>query len=222
MPPRDPLPAFLAALALTVVLVAPAAAADGAGATTATADAQGEVLLDAGLTMPLGNLGAGFTHTQRGLGAGAGYLIGLRLRFYPAAHLVLAPSFSYLEFGAYEALDADGDEFAIEARGLRYGLDVLYLAPDSGQRVRPFVGGGVAIVRNMYRELFDADEFQYDAGVNSIAWSVQMGVRIGPLDLTLLYESNHFATSLLSFSGERHQYRWNHLLLRAGYRLPLF
>jgi len=184
---------------------------------------QGEVLLEGGLALPLGDLGAGFANTQRGMGAERGFLIGLRLNFYPERRLILSPSFHYLEFGDHDATDAFGDAFSIQALGLRYGLDLLYLVPDRGQLVRPFLGAGAAILRNKYQELYEGEEAtQYKANVHSLAWSLQMGARIGSLDVALIYEVNRFETSKLSFSGERLPYHWHSLLLRAGYTLPRF
>lgn len=224
--PRQPSRLFLLLVTLLPAVTATASTTTGPAepaAFVAPPVHQGEVLLEGGLALPLGDLGAGFANTQRGMGAERGFLIGLRLNFYPERRLILSPSFHYLEFGDHDGTDALGDRFSIQALGLRYGLDLLYLVPDRGQRVRPFLGAGAAILRNKYHEIYEGEEAtEYKATVHSLAWSLQMGARIGSLDVALIYEVNRFETSKLSFSGERLPYHWHSLLLRAGYTLPRF
>lgn len=211
-------PAVLAAACLPDARAATAAM--GAAGPAAPLDRQAEVQMQAGLALPLGELGAGFAHTRRGLGAAAGYDLGLRVRFYPGGGLVLAPGFGYVDFGDHEGRAADGDVFRIGASILRYGLDLYHIAPGDGRRIRPFLGAGVAVVRHKYRERFVEAATEYKAAVNGLALSLVCGVRRGDWDLVLRYETDRFATSLFAFDGVAQDHRWNYLLLSAGFTLP--
>lgn len=219
---------FLCCLVLSAFSLAPqssrAASADASPTTgpagTDSPDRQGEVQMETGLALPLGDLGAGFPHTERGLGAGPGYNLGLRVRFYPARGIMAAPSFTYVEFGAHEGLQSGGEPFAVRATALRYGLDLLYLAPGDARSIRPFVGIGLALVRNKYREEFPEAKTEFLAAANSLAGSLVCGVRRGDWNVSFVYEANRFTTSLLSFDGEPRRHRWNSLLLRVGFTLP--
>ncbi len=182
---------------------------------------QGEVLLDAGLALPLGDLGASYGWTDRGLGAEHGYLLGLRLRFYPAARFVLSPAFNYIEFGDHDGYDLAVDPYSIQATTLRYGLDAYWLPDNGGGRVQPLLGGGVAVLRNRYREEFEGPGTTYDAHVNTLAWSLQAGVRLSDWELVCSYEVNRFTTGQLAADGAPLPYRWHALLVRVGYKLPL-
>lgn len=203
---------------LLAVIAAAASAAEPSP--PAVPDRQAEVQLETGLAVPLGDLGAGFAKTARGLGAEHGYHLGLRLHFYPDRRLVIAPAFAYVEFGDYDGLTETGKPLEIRAAVLRYGLDALYLEPAAAGRPRLFAGGGVAVARNKYRELVAGGLSEYRADVFSVVCSLTAGVRLGDWSAALQYDINRFKTASLSSTGERLPYSWHCLLLRVGYILP--
>jgi hypothetical protein len=207
------------ALAATNGLAAPPQTNDSGLLRPAT-DRQGEVQIESGLAQPLGDLAAGYAHTRRGMGAELGYYLGLRLRFYPERYLMVTPSFAYVEFGDHDGVDAGGDPFLIKAAVLRYGLDVCYLAPAGAGPVRPFVGAGLAIARNKYREEFPEAATEYRASVGALIGSLVAGVRAGDWECALQYDFNRFTSSRFFFAAEPLSYRWHSLLLRVGYTLP--
>jgi hypothetical protein len=212
--------AILLACAPAAPAIAPATAT--AGEEPAGPERQGEVQIEAGLVWPLGDLAAGYAQTRRGMGAELGHQLGLRVRFYPGRRLVLSPSFAYLEFGDHDGLDADGEPFRIQASVLRYGLDLCYLAPPSAGRVRPYLGAGLAVARNKYREEFAGGAAVYGADVNALIGSLIAGVRAGSWDCSLQYDLNRFTSSRLSFAGEPLPYRWHSVAVKLGYTLPRF
>ncbi len=209
-------------LSLDAVLPAGASAATTGAAGPAATDRHGEVQIETGLALPLGDLGAGFARTRSGMGAEMGYHLGLRLRFYLTDWLVAAPSFAYVEFGDHDGVNAADQRFTVQATALRYGLDALYRAPGAANRFRPYLGGGLAFVRNKFREEFLDPATSYQADVYALVGSLQAGVRLSDWDLALQYDINRFTTSLVTFDGEPLRYHWHSLLLRIGYTLPRF
>jgi hypothetical protein len=179
-----------------------------------------EVLMEGGLTLPQGNLGAEFLSEEGALGAENGFMLGLRVRFYLSPRFSLAPAFSYTEYGDYDGLDVNGDSFTILARVLRYGLDALYMTPGRRNSLRPFAGVGVAVVRNKYREEFAADELVYAAGLNDLAWSAQLGLRWRDWELSVDYEVNRFSTARFLPAAREVDYDWSRVMIRLAYALP--
>lgn len=179
-----------------------------------------EVVMEGGLALPGGNLGAELFSEDAALGAETGYMLGLRVRFYLSRGLTVAPAFAYTEFGDYDGLDTGGDVFTIVCRTLRYGVDFVYIKPGPFKRVRPFVGLGAALVRNKYREEYLGDETFYKASLNSFAWSVQAGLRWRDWEVSVDYELNRFSTARFLPTGGEVDYDWSHVVLRFGFALP--
>jgi hypothetical protein len=147
-------------------------------------------------------------------------MLGLRTRFFLNRSWTLAPSFNFTQFGDHDGFTASGDKLKITASVLRYGLDLVYLAPGSHRSLRPFVGGGAAFVHNKYHEDIDEETAIYDASVNALSWSVVAGLRLQDWELSLQYDINRFSTPLFYPTGEDLDYNWNSVLLRIGYVLP--
>jgi len=220
--PRIPLVVLLAAL-LTSLAVAAEADRDR------SADPGFEVLMDAGLVVPLGNLGAGLAHTATGLGVEQGYRAGLRCRYTTPAGVTLSPSFSFSEFGDHDGFNdlsgktgGYGQKFKLQATVLRYGLDVGYLAPGEPGDWRALVAAGVGVLQNNYKEDLVDDEFTYDASTYSLGWMLSVGARRGPLELAMEYHLSSFETDQFFLETIDGEYTWNHLVLRAGWMLPRF
>lgn len=179
-----------------------------------------EVLMEGGLALPVGNLGAELLSEDAAMGAEAGYMLGLRMRIYLSRAFSLAPVFSYTEFGDYDGRDANDEVFTILARVLRYGLDATFIKPGSFKRVRPYVGGGVAVVRNKYREDYVEDETFYADGLNGFAWSLQAGLRWRDWELAAEYQRNTFSTARFLPTGIAVDYDWSQVTVRVAYALP--
>jgi hypothetical protein len=176
--------------------------------------------MEGGMTIPTGNLGDEFLSSDAALGAETGFNLGIRIRFHLSPAFTVAPAFAYTEFGDFDGLDADGNEFLIVPRVLRYGLDFVFMKPGRRGALRPFAGAGAAFVRNKYREEFVEDEIYYDAGVNGLAWSVQAGLRWRSWELVVDYQHNTFATARFLPTGGEVDYDWSRLALKLGIVLP--
>jgi len=180
-----------------------------------------EIVMEGGLAIPLGDLPDSPENTLEGMGAELGYTLGVRLRFFLNKSLTLAPSFTYTEFGDHDGY-IGSEIYHINSRILRYGLDLVYVAPGGHNTIRPFVGIGGAFVRNKYREENETLETFYEAGVNGISWAILAGFRLANWDLTFHYDLNKFTTSQFIYPPEDLDYNWTNLSLRIGYILPRF
>jgi hypothetical protein len=179
-----------------------------------------EVLLEGGPVVPLGDLGSGFRYTSQGFGAELGYAIGLRTRFFVTRTLSVAPSFTYIEFGDHDGIDADGNVFKIRPTALRYGLDFAWIGPPSVGAVRPLVGVGLAVTRNRYRDEDRESETFFEAGVNALVPSVALGLRWGGLEAAVQHEFDRFTTGRFFSDLVPRDLDWDHVLIRFAYVLP--
>jgi len=179
-----------------------------------------EVVLEGGAAVPLGDLGAGFTNTDHGMGAELGYALGVRTRFYVLPTLAVAPSFTYVEFGDHDGLSATGEKFKILPSVLRYGLDVCWVAPGARDQVRPLAGLGLAVLRNRYRDEAPDDETFFEAAANNVALSLRAGLKWSDFELSLQYEINRFQTGRFTADLRERDHDWDHLVVRLGYVLP--
>ncbi len=223
--------ALAAVLALTVALPAGAQSGAQSGAADGTLGAADplptrqpgswlEVVLEGGVAMPLGDLGAGFANTDHGMGADLGHALGVCTRFYVLPTLAVAPSFTYVEFGAHEGLDATGKDFEIQPTVLRYGLDVCWVAPGERDQVRPLAGLGFAVLRNRYRDEVPDDETFFEAAANDLALSLRAGLKWNDFELSLQYEINRFRTGRFTADLMARDHDWDHVVVRLGYVLP--
>ena len=223
------------AAALAALVALPAAAQPGvAGLTPGSAQTLGaadpvpaaagspwlEVVLEGGVAVPLGDLGAGFTNTDHGMGAELGYALGVRTRFYVLPTLAVAPSFTYVEFGDHDGVDALGETFKIRPSVLRYGADVCWVAPGTRDQVRPLAGLGFAVLRNRYRDEDPGEETFYEAAANNLAVSLRAGLRWNDFELTMQYEINRFRTGRFTADLMERELDWDHVVVRLGYVLP--
>ena len=215
---------LLTVLLTTSALAQPRSSSGYVGADEAAADENAfhrvEVLMEGGLALPVGNLGAELLSEDAAMGGEAGFMLGLRVRIYLSRVFSLAPVFSYTEFGDYDGRDANDEVFTILARVLRYGVDATFIKPGSFKRVRPYVGAGAAFVRNKYSEESVEAETFYADGLNGIAWSLQAGLRWRDWELAAEYQRNTFSTARFLPTGIVADYDWSQVTVRVAYALP--
>lgn len=218
---------LLAAIVACLLPTAPSAVFAAQGPTDSPADPGLEVLIETGLAMPVGDLGAGFRGLYGGMGAEKGHRMGLRTRYVAENGLAIAPNLTFTEFGDYDGWGNVYDDpegylgvLSIKCTMIRYGLDVGWLAPGSADEIRPYVGAGAAIVKNTYKEIHVDDETFYEDAAHSLSWLLSVGVRWREGELALEYHGNRFDTSLfLPLAGET-DYNWSYVALRLSYALP--
>jgi hypothetical protein len=188
-----------------------------------------EVLLEGGLALPLGNLGAGFRHTETGMGAEQGYRLGIRTRFALGGGLSLAPVLAFTEFGDLDGVDdttgktvATGVKFKVRGSTLRYGLDLAWLAPPDASPWRAYAAAGVGLAQHRYLEDLPEEEISYDDSIYAFAWMLSVGVRGDDFEVALEYHASRFETGRFFRTLADAEYVWNHAVLRVGYVLPRF
>lgn len=215
---------FLATILLTC-LAAAVAAAQGQGASSAPADTSQtrvEVALEGAFAVPMADLAASFRNTERGFSAGTGYTLGMRVRWLVRPALAISPTFHFTKFGELEDYDAQEKRFHIATSVARYGLDMFYQTPGRFYAWRPFVGAGLELARNRYKETFDADGSTYSAAKNALGPRVLAGVRRGDFYASLCLRWSRFTTPRFFFTEENTRYAWDAAEFTIGYTLPRF
>lgn len=183
--------------------------------------ARTDLVIEAGVAQPLGDLGDDYVNTAKGFGAETGYEVGARYRAVWRSGWALSPSFHFADYGDFAGLDATDTPFMVKASVLRYGLDAQYFWNPTGSGPQLFVSGGLALCRNRYRDetLGSFPDF-YAASTNALALTFGAGLRVETLEISLTYNRNRFTSAQLLYFGERTDYNWDSLSLRVGLALP--
>jgi len=221
------MPRFLLIICCLALTWSSALGADSPAAADSLATTGLDVMVDVGLAMPLGDLGAGLPYSPTGLGAEKGYRLGLRTRWTWPSGLFLSPALSYTEFGDHDGYDdrsgkteGQGQYFKVRAASLRYGLDAGYLAPGRADRWRAGVAFGVAAVQQRYHEELIGDEAVYEASLYDVAWLASVLLRRGSTELALEYHGSRFTTGRFLRTFGPADYDWSYAALRVTFALP--
>ncbi len=178
-----------------------------------------QLVLEGGAALPGGDLGDDFVGTARGLGAGTGYELGARLRFWLGESTAVGPAFHHANFGDWEDLDAAGVAYAIRTSVYRYGVDLQQFLGSRGDRrtVRPYLTLGVALCHNRYQDWI-ADGGTFVTSSQNLAFGVGGGVAMGPVELSALWTYNPAENRQLPAAPEvtDAEFDWSYLTLRAG------
>lgn len=219
--------ATVASLVLAVaVLVADMAEAkvvlESRGPRHHRAPSEREIVLEGGLVQPAGDLADDFWTTAKGLDAGAGWELGLRVRQFAGRDFSVAPSIHWVTFGPADGVGDFGTGtylgYRIETSTIRYGMDLQMYLGEPGGATRPFLTGGLALLHNRYR---DQLEFSgtYETTINTPGLSLGAGLRVGNLEFAGEYTWNRFSTDELDPDGRDLDYNWDYLALRVGVAL---
>ena len=187
---------------------APAAVAGGPGP---------EVLIEAGATAPLGDLGDDYEEPL-GFGAGLGYQVGFRLQLQVAPDWSVSPCFHYVKPASRTGTDATLGEIVTSTSMYRYGVDARYTLPSRPGAPRLFLTGGLAVVRDRLREEDDEGQF-FAESCNAVAVAAGVGLRLDLLEVTAQYEVNRFTTNRF-WSPQDTGYDWDTISIRVGVALP--
>jgi hypothetical protein len=192
----------------------------GRSASVYTAPPPYQLVLEGGAAIPFGDLGDDFEGTLKGLGAGTGYEIGGRFRYYANSTLAIGPSFHYADFGDWDGiLD---DEFGVAAYSVRtssyrYGLDVQQFIGSDRAGPRFYVTIGAAVINNRYEDwVQDSGTFQTSS--TNLAATAGAGLAIGPMELSAVWHYNPVDNRNLPRAGgvTDTSYDWSYLVVRAG------
>jgi|GEM_PF-1247187 len=185
-----------------------------------------EFLLEGGLAVPVGDQADPLylvsddpTANPLGLGQGAGYELGFRVRQYMSENFAVAPAFHFIKMGsASGGLDYDYSQdlgFTVGTWTYKYGLDFNAFMGGPGSSVQPYLTGGIALAHNVYQ-----DELQYGGiyktSVDNAAYSVGLGFKMKNIELSGEYTFNRFdSASLPPDQGNLH-YNWDYYVVRMG------
>jgi len=207
-------PLLLLALALLTVPAAPARAVDFL--------ARSEFLIEGGIAFPQGDLGGSFTNTELGLGAGNGYVVGVRYRQLLPDGFGIEPAFQFLRFSPHTQPPAteDDEETEFLATMLRFGLGVSYTAPGPAGGVRPLLSAALLLTKNNFQITYIDSEEQYDAAEWDLGLQLAGGVRLRAFELVLSWNLDRFSTPRFFNTAGPGDYDWSSVALTVGYRLP--
>lgn len=175
---------------------------------------------EAGAALPYGDLGDDFEGTRKGLGAGTGYELGARLRYYATGTLTVGPSFHYADFGDWEGLYDDEfgvDAYATGASVLRFGLDIQQFLAPVGHQLRPYITLGAALCNNRYEDWVEGGG-TFRTNSTNLAVGAGLGLALGPIELSAVWNYNPAKNrNLPRASGVNDtSYDWSYLVVRAG------
>ncbi len=208
---RKPVLAGLTLLCLVAVL-----AEDADARPLRRGPGQSEVIIEGSAARPFGDLAADWTEPA-GFQAGQGWEVGFRFRQRFPAGWAVSPSFHYVDFGNYLAVDPVED-MDIGPKMYRYGIDVQYFFPASHGNPQLYFSFGAALIRNKLRiGYLDTEDF-FDDGANAVAGAAGLGVRIGNFEISGEYNLNKFSTS--RFIDGQEDFDWSYAVLRVGIALP--
>ncbi|MBK8165693.1 MAG: hypothetical protein IPK64_06950 [bacterium] len=181
-----------------------------------------ELVLEGGLVQPAGDQDDDFFETDTGFDAGAGWQLGARLRQFVGRDFSVAPAVHYAAFGAADGVGDFGPDgrlgYRLETSVIRYGLDLQAFLGEPGGAARPFLTGGLALLRNRYHDEVEGSGY-FASAVNTPGLSLGAGLRLGTLELAGEYTWNRFSTANFSSDGRDRDYNWDYLVVRVGLAL---
>jgi len=188
------------------------------------APTQMDLVLEGGVAVPYGDLGADFFGTAKGAGAETGYDVGVRFRQRWPSGWALSPSFHYENFGDFVGLfdAAAGTDIKVSTSIYRWEVAVQYFFPTSESEIQPFVTVGPGLYVNRYRDQLSTERHSVLNTFNAFGVSLGGGIRVSWFELAAEYHLNYFSTARLPGSDVfSTSYDWNYLTVTAGFALPL-
>ena len=179
-----------------------------------------QVIIEVGMAVPYGSLGADFERTRLGLGATNGLEIGFSYRIPLSETVTIAPTFLFLDYGNYEGFDETVSDFRIESSSYRYGVELMVMKPGTFKTPRPFLGMGAGLYRNRVTGFIQDFVKAVDQSVNTMGYSLRAGVQIIGLEFSVVYNINRFNTWQFHQSDYKERYNWDNISIRAGWLIP--
>jgi hypothetical protein len=202
----------LIVLTLALALAAPAAAAERPSS---------QVVIEAGLAVPYGDLDDHFENTRLGFGADDGLEIGFRYRLHLSSTLSISPSFHFVDYANFNGVHPEVDEYRIQTSSLRYAVELMTISEyRSFGRPRPFLALSAGLYRNRVQGFYSDFIQAIDESVSSLGVAFRGGVQIAGFELSLVYNINRFNTWHFHRSEYRERYNWDNLGIRAGWIIP--
>ena len=192
----------------------------GVGSAEASQKPSSQVVVEAGVAIPYGELGADFENTRLGFGATNGLEIGFSYRIHLSETVTIAPTFLFLDYGNYEGFDEEIEDFRVQSSSYRYGVELMVKMPGSDKSPRPFLAAGAGLFRNRVTGFYQDNTKALDKSVNTMGYSLRAGIQIVGLEFSVVYNINRFNTWQFFQSDYRERYNWDNLGFRAGWLIP--
>ncbi len=213
------IPAVLV-LSLCCLVLGPEALA-GKTAKDVSLQPTNRLVIEGALAIPYGDLNDNFEDTDKGFGADNGYVVGFRYRIFLSPTVSIAPSFHFVDFGNFNGVHPEVEEFSIETTSLRTSLELMVMSPyRSFGKPRPFLAMGAGIFRNRVQGYYSDYLKPLDESVNSLGLSFRGGMQIGGFELSLVYNLNRFNTWHFHEAYNRPRYNWDTVETRVGWVVP--
>ncbi len=180
-----------------------------------------QVIIEAGLSHPYGQLGASADNTRLGQGARDGLRLGFALRIPLTPTVSLAPQFAFVDYGNFDGSTPEVDEIRIESSSYRYGLELMIASQGPPRRIKPFLALAMGLNRNRLAGNYQDPTSTMDRSINSLGYTLRLGLQWSSLEFSGGYHINRFNTWQFYQSQYRERYNWDSLELRAGWRVPL-
>jgi hypothetical protein len=183
-----------------------------------------EFVFEAGAVIPEGDLGDDYFGTTHGLGAGTGYDLGVRYRYYLTERTAVSPAFHYANFGNFKgSLDDNGTErgFEINTELYRFGLGLQQFFGDPDAQVQGFVSASLVFFHNRYRDQLSGFQ-DYRSSSNNLGLEAGAGLRLGPIELGGYYDLDRTKNKDLAEAGTSTSFDWDHVAVRAGVSMGRF
>ncbi len=201
-------------LSLTAVLLV-------AGTSVFAEDSPGsQVVVEAGMIVPYGQLGADFGKTRLGFGASEGLEIGFNYRIFLSQAVSIAPSFLFLDYGNYNGVDDEIGDFRVQSSSYHFTAELMVKMPGSDKTPRPFLALGAGLFRNRVTGFYQDNTKAMDRSINTMGYSLRAGIQLIGLEFSVVYNINRFNTWQFYQSDYRERYNWDSISFRAGWLIP--
>lgn len=210
---------MVAGVLTLLILGAGGAVAEGAAQERRPPPAALEVLLEAGVAIPRGDLTGEYGTDLAAANARAGYDLGFRVRFFVGPKLAIAPAFHYAKFRSLETELADGEPFSVGTALVVGSFDFQYYLRGRRPGFAPFLSVGLGLAQNRYQETLGEDD-KRDASVNAPLLQFGAGFRLGSFEFSVEYRFDRFETIRFVPTDTVTDYDWDSVAARVGWLFP--
>ncbi len=179
-----------------------------------------EVQLDAGYTLPQGDLGDEFENTALGFGADPGLELGFLWRYRFNSQWSLAPAFHFVNYGDFNGVDEAGSDYSVQVTSFRYGLQLRRSWRGVDKGWQPFLMAGMSVVRNRVVGWDKMLVASFDRSATSLAYNFQMGVRRRNIEFGLVGQINRFSSWQFFTVGQKQDFNWDTVSVRFSWLIP--
>jgi hypothetical protein len=179
-----------------------------------------QVIIEAGMVVPYGHLGADFDKTRLGMGASDGLEIGFKYRINLTKTVSVAPYFLFVDYGNYEGYEETVKDYRIQSSTYRFGAEFMVMMPGTSRTPRPFLAAGAGLYRNRVTGFYQSFVKAIDQSVDTMGYSVRFGMQLIGFEFSVAYNINRFNTWQFYQTDYRERYNWDSVSYRVGWLIP--